>query len=68
MDQYLLENSDDVPVLRVTNLKFAIEYRSTTFRFYFNIIKLSFVITSVAVYWKYSKTLKMFERDDVGIV
>lgn len=68
IDQYLLTNAEELPLLRVTSLKFAIEHRSTTFKKYFNILKIAFVLTSLVVLWKYTQTLQQFERGDLGVV
>ena len=57
-DPVLLENSEEIPMLRITEVQVAIEYRSTSFKTYFNLIKLTFFIATAYVLWQYTKTLE----------
>ena len=68
MDPYLQKNAFEIPVLKVNSLRFAIEYRSTRFIFFFNLIKLFFVICSGIFLYVYTETLQSVDRNDLGVV
>ena len=68
INPYLLKNSEEIPLLKVTKLKFAIEYRSKRFIFFFNLIKLFFSICSGLYLHVYTETLQSIDRSDLGVV
>ena len=57
-----------VPALKITEAEFAIEHRSKSFKFYFDLMKLAFVAVTVLCFLKYSARLQKFEEEDLGVV
>jgi len=57
-----------MPAIKVTEVKFSMAQRSTAFKKCFEIIKYLFFFSSAIFLGIYSNRLRLFEREDLGII